>query len=687
MKKSFFVLRLFPLLLIFSFCAFPSAAQKFVHPGIDQSAADLQAMKQKALSNQQPWLAAYQKLKAATDTAFTVKAFTHVLRGPYGKPNIGGDDLSRGANVAYNNALMWYITGEKKYATKAIEILDAWSATVWDFDYNDAKLLAAWTGSILCNAAEILRYSNAGWSPKGIDDFTNMLMTVYYPLIRYYYPTANGNWDGAIIHSILAIGIFTDNRKMFDNAVDHYLRAPVNGSIFKYVYPTGQCQESTRDQGHVQLGLGEFAGAAQVAFTQGVDLYSAGDNRLALGYEYTAQYLMGKKPHSYGIISERAKALRDDYESVYAHYSAKGIQLPHVKMAMDSMRSKVSRSLFTSIRAAAPAAGSKTGIPKVAGFIGIAGADGAKTETIPANAIIVTPGQSVQNALTNAAGKWVVLKTGIHKFPESLKIPSGTTLVGEGIGTVLFLDPASSSRDALVNVDNALHDVVIKNLVIEAGTRTEPASDPNGTRSYRGGYNRGGILFRALSEGQMKNIRLINVSVLNATFNGVAISGAAGVEVTDCDLSENGGSVVPGPKLQHNLLLSHCSAITVKGSRISTSAFGSGIALDHCSEVTIEKNEIARNAHHGVFVSESKSVNILSNLIEANDNSGIMIEFLKNGSSAITATGNIIQYNSGLGIETYAVTGIRASNNTTIENGRTSEQIKMSPEKMVLIPW
>ena len=137
--------------------------------------------------------------------------------------------------MAYNNALAWYITNDKTYATKAIEILNAWSPVLWDFDYNDAKLLAAWTGHVLCNAAEILRYTSAGWQQKDIDRFTNMLMTVYYPLLRYYYPQANGNWDGAIIHSILAIGIFTDNRKMFANAVDHFLHAPVNGSLFKYI--------------------------------------------------------------------------------------------------------------------------------------------------------------------------------------------------------------------------------------------------------------------------------------------------------------------------------------------------------------------------------------------------------------------------------------------------------------------
>ncbi|HZE85892.1 MAG TPA: alginate lyase family protein, partial [Puia sp.] len=294
-------------------------AQPFIHPGIDQRATDLAYMKKMVLAGEQPWKGAFDRLKAAADTNFVIKAHTHVLRGPYGKPNIGGDDLSRGANMAYNYALAWYITHNKIYADKAIAILNAWATTIWDLDYNDAKLLAAWTGHLLCNAAEILRYTHAGWPPKDIAAFSNMLMTVYYPLMRPYYPQANGNWDGAIIHSLIAMAVFTNNRPLFDNAVDHFKHAPVNGSIFKYIYPSGQCQESPRDQGHVQLGIGEFAGAAQVAYTQGTDLFSIAGNRIALGFEYTARFLLGETPYCYCTISERAKLLRDDYEYVYRH--------------------------------------------------------------------------------------------------------------------------------------------------------------------------------------------------------------------------------------------------------------------------------------------------------------------------------------------------------------------------------
>jgi len=659
-------------------------AQPFIHPGIDQQSKDLAFMKKMVLAGRQPWKDAFTRLKAATDTNFTAKAHAHVLRGPYGKPNIGGDDLSKSANMAYNNALVWYITNDKTYAAKAIEILNTWSATLWDLDYNDAKLLAAWTGHLLCNAAEIVRYTNAGWRQEDIAAFSNMLMTVYYPLMRPYYPQANGNWDGAIIHSLIAIAVFTDNRSLFNNAVDHFKHGSVNGSIFKYIYPNGQCQESPRDQGHVQLGIGEFAGAAQVAFTQGVDLFSIADNRIALGFEYTAGYLLGEKPYCYCNISERAKVLRDDYEYVYRHYSAAGLSMPNVKRAADSVRTKASRSILVAVRAPSGKPVIKTGTPKAStvGYIAGAASTSSNLTNIPPDAIIVSAGESVQKALDSASAirKWVLLKAGIHTFPHTLKIPSGITLKGEGSATILFLDPSSGEREAMINADINAHDITLRDLVIEVSNKTDPGTDPNTYRSYRGGYNRGGILFRAEKEGQMQHISFINLTVRNATYSGVSLSGAAHVAITNCDFDENGANVPSGPKLLHNLLLLHCTDVRISGSRFDTSPTGSGISLDHCSNVTVTHSEIARNGYYGVLVAESKNITIQNNLIEANDRSGIMAEFLFNGNSNITISNNRIQYNNGYGVETYAAKNSKSENN--VLEGNLGQQ-KISAGKMI----
>ncbi len=676
------------ILLIFVLQTNIVSARKFVHPGVDLTSTDLEYMKKQVRTGEQPWKDAFDRLKTSTDLQFAIKPFTHVVRGPYGKPNIGGDDLSKGSNLAYDCALMWYITGEKAYATKAIEILNAWSPVLWDFDYNDAKLLAGWTGHLLCNAAEILKYSDSGWQQKDIDQFTKMMMTVYYPLMRFYYPQANGNWDGAIIHSILAIAIFTDNTEMFDNGIDHFLHAPVNGGIFKYIYPSGQCQESMRDQGHVQLGLGEFAGAARVAYTQGVDLFSIANNRIALGYEYTAQFLLGNTPQCYGQISERAKKFRDDYEYVYRHYTSLGVDMPNVRQAADSVRAKASRSVLTAFRAPSGKQITNQGKPKVSPIAYPAGAMEQAVAKPAANAIHVNPGESLQEALDKASGTngWVIAKAGLHTIPTTLKIPSGVTLSGEGLQTILFLDPQSGVRDAMVNASDDMHDVTVCDLVVEGAPNTDPGTDPNGRRSYRGGSNRGGIIFAGQHEAQLKNITLRNVTVRNCTYNGVFISGAENLQVICCDFNENGSSVVPGPKLQHNLLLTHCSGITITDSRSDTSPFGSGIALNNCSDATIKNCEIARNAFYGLLLSECKGIKVSGNLIEANDQSGIMAEYLQNGSSNISLSDNLIQYNNGFGIESYAATNLKSTGNKFAGNGSDlKSDEKISPEKYILM--
>lgn len=665
-----------------------SKAQSFIHPGLNQSAGDLAHMKQQVVNEVAPWKDAFDRMKASIDLNLQVSAFTHVLRGPYGKPNIGGKELSKGANMAYDCALVWYITGDKAYANKAIAIINAWSGTLWDFDYNDAKLLAAWTGHVFCNAAEILRYTGAAWQQQDMDRFTQMLMTVYYPLMRFYYPQANGNWDGAIIHSIMAIAVFTDNRKMFNNAMEHFLHAPVNGSIFKYIYPNGQCQESTRDQGHVQLGLGEFAGAAQIAFTQGMDLFSIADNRIALGFEYTAGFLLGEKPYCYGVLSERVKELRDDYEAVYRHYASQGIMLPNTKRVADSIRPRVTRSVLTAIRAPSGRESRRLPAPVPGRTAYIAGAGAAVSEKIPDNAIVVVPGQSLQDALDKAAGtgRWVVAKNGMHLLPATLRIPGGTQLRGEGPGTVLFLDPASGARDALVNATDDMYDVTIRDLVIEGALKTDPGTDPNSSRSFRStAGNRGGIIFRSQAADRMKNIHLIRLTVRNCTFNGVLISGARGISLERCDLNENGSSIVPGPRLQHNLLLMHCSDIRIQDSRLDTSPFGSGLALSQCREAAVTRCEIARNAYYGILVTGCKDVEIKENLIEGNDLGGVILEYLQRGTENAKVSHNLIHYNGGYGVIAYAAINCKIGNNTYAGNGRNGPQEKISDEKHILM--
>ncbi|HEY4209106.1 MAG TPA: right-handed parallel beta-helix repeat-containing protein, partial [Puia sp.] len=429
---------------------------------------------------------------------------------------------------------------------------------------------------------------------------------------------------------------------------------------------------------------------AQVAYTQGTDLFSMAGNRIALGFEYEAGFLLGEDPYCYCTISQRSKVLRDDYEYVYRHYTAQGIDMPHVRRAADSVRSKATRSILTSVRAAWARTPKMTGAPKPSTIAYIAGAGNTSARpSIPPDAQTVDPGQSIQQALDAAAAsggsRWVVLKAGVHTFHATLKIPSGITMIGEGASTILFLDPASGQREAMINADTSLHDITIRNLVIECGTKTEVPSDPNSNRSFKGGYNRGGILFRGEGAGQLRNISLIDLTIRNATYSGISISGGRNITVSSCDLSENGATVPPGPKLLHNLLLEHCSNVHITGSRMGNSPYGCGVALDHCSDASVISCEIARNGFYGVLLSESRNVSVEKCLIEGNDRTGVMVEFLFKGNDHISIHNNRIQYNNGYGVEMYAASNSTVAGNQYEGNGNLTAQQKISPEKFIMV--
>jgi len=206
-------------------------------------------------------------------------------------------------------------------------------------------------GAIYCNAAELIRHTNAGWENADQKSFERMLREVFYPTIENFYPTANGNWDASMIQTMIAMGIYLDDRSMFDLGVDYFRNGVGNGAIEKYLMPSGQCQESGRDQLHVQMGLGFLAGACEMAWKQGVDLYSAADDRLALGFEYTAKYNLGEpvehEPfrsvegrYYYETVSRRGRGrFRPIYERIVLHYHRRmGLEMPFSRKVAEAER-------------------------------------------------------------------------------------------------------------------------------------------------------------------------------------------------------------------------------------------------------------------------------------------------------------------------------------------------------------
>jgi parallel beta-helix repeat protein len=650
----------------------------FIHPGMAQSRQDLDYMKKMVLGGSQPWKDAFDRLKTSVSSGVKTRAVTHVSVGAYGANSAGGSELFSSANAAYNNALLWYITGEKPYAENAIEILNVWSGTLWDFDDNNAKLNAGLTTYYFLNAAEILKNTNSGWKSKDITQFKRMLVGVYYPTIKDFFTEANGNWDGAMINATLCIGIFLDNHEIFNRAVERFLHGPNNSGITKYIYPGGQIQEATRDWGHVQLGLGEFEKAAEMAYTQGLDFYGAAGNRLALGYEYAAKYMLGEEVPAYGLISERerGKNYRDIYESIYQHYHSRGIEMPYTaRIISEKTRPKSAAALLTSVRATVDVrVKSNIILSPSATVILQAGALDYATVQPPADAIIAAPGDSLQACLdlSVAKGKWVILAKGVHVLTAPIRIPSGVTLSGQGKESILML-AAHATGKTICNAQRDMHNVTLCDFTLEGSTVTGPEFDPNSNRrlrSYMSAPSRAGIAFQADSDNQMHQIRFEHLTVKNCTKNGVLIAGATMIAVINCDFSDNGANVVPGSGLLHNLQLMHSREIKITDGRFDNSPFGNGIDMSFCNGIVVLNNEAARNKLSGIRCTESDNVQVNGNLAEGNDKNGILFDSLLDNFRNVVITSNIAQYNTEHGIIIEKCPQAIIANNTMIGNGK-----------------
>lgn len=118
-----------------------------------------------------------------------------------------------------------------------------------------------------------------------------------------------------------------------------------------YFKPSGQCQETGRDQGHTQMGLDYLSNTCEVAWSQGIDLYSAFENRLLKGFEYTSKYNLGfdvpyepyrsyQGRYYYKSISGKSRGkLRPMYEKVLNHYQNRaGTETPFTEQAVTKRR-------------------------------------------------------------------------------------------------------------------------------------------------------------------------------------------------------------------------------------------------------------------------------------------------------------------------------------------------------------
>lgn len=361
-----------PALIVSAFVAAASittTSARFKHPGCLSTKADLQRMAAKVAAGEQPWKASWDKLVGNTD------GFLDDPPGVQSPIRAGGGGenyirLARDCAKIYQLALRYYGSGDKRFADKAVELLNAWAKhhKEWAGDTN-VSLRAGIYGYQLACAAELLR-DYRGWQRSDFRAFQKYMKERFCEINRHFLDKRHGtvpthywaNWGLAAGASMMAIGVLCDDRAIFDEAVEYFLHGAGNESIMNavpIVHPCGlgQWQESGRDQGHSLMGP-QLAGViCEIAWNQGIDLYGAKNNRFLAGVEYVSKYNLDREVpfgtyvyvHKHpgkeqfwiqNEISAHGRGLRrPGWDLVYNHYvNRRGISAPWTKRYAETTR-------------------------------------------------------------------------------------------------------------------------------------------------------------------------------------------------------------------------------------------------------------------------------------------------------------------------------------------------------------
>ena len=312
-------------------------------------------------------------------------------------------NAARGAHMAYQNALRWKIAGTTANADAAVRILMSWANNNKYVSGNTNMSLASGLyGYEFAQAAELMR-DYEGWSRDDFEYFKSYMKRVWYPVcidfLRRRHDTwlnagqTNGqrpghywsNWGLCNALAVVSMGVLLDDVYIYNQGLSYYKYDQVgnwsesNGSevgnygLTEYLgnlVPNvsndnrgpygklGQMQESGRDQGHATMALGLAVDICQTAWSQGDDLYSYMDNRLAAGIEGLAAYNFGNVddvPWVNYRYADRGTAwhnawvqtgynggsrgqVRSYWARIVGHYEGvKGVSMPYSEIGLSNM--------------------------------------------------------------------------------------------------------------------------------------------------------------------------------------------------------------------------------------------------------------------------------------------------------------------------------------------------------------
>ncbi len=372
-------------------------AFKFRHPGTLNTLPELHKIRDKIAAGEQPWKSAFQQMLASpyARREYTARPSATVTKGITEATEI------RDAVAAYTQALLWVFTNEEWHAEKAAQLIDAWSGTLTGFEGLNWYLDPAWAAAPLVEAAEILHATYPRW--EGAPRLAKMFNDLFLPILHNRLALGNRefavcnalvaigvfNEDRAAFYegidhwlSYVPSYFYIKEDGPEARKTDYWLSSPTDAFLKKLdaghvpagwrswidlaagvksqgddktwvtksadelwkhpgTYLPGYTPETGgRDLAHTESAFVSAVNVAEIAWNQGIDLYSIAAPRLAVFMETMSAIRLGEpiSQAAYGGKLDPGNGLTPTYEIAYNHlHNILHIDLPKTRRLIETV--------------------------------------------------------------------------------------------------------------------------------------------------------------------------------------------------------------------------------------------------------------------------------------------------------------------------------------------------------------
>ncbi len=281
----------------------------FVHPGYILTREDLNVMRDMVWLGKSPWKESFELLMTSPYASPSYRTLG-------ASPDLVGESqlytMFQDMTAAFYLSVMWYVTGDKPYADRAIELLMDWSETCVQDSRRD--LIRNGHGmQKAAMAAEILRYTpSSGWSKENTAKLTAFMKLLQPGVDR---PDGYFNQGLYALSGWMGIAIFTNDRAMYETGVEravHNVQGGSNNFSFSSILlDSGQIVELGRDFVHSVDDVRLLPIIAQALYAQGTkvrlegsavaitpdgeDLYEFQNQKLLKAMAYISKHGLGQE--------------------------------------------------------------------------------------------------------------------------------------------------------------------------------------------------------------------------------------------------------------------------------------------------------------------------------------------------------------------------------------------------------